>query len=96
MIDIEIVYGVPNKQVLLPVSVPVGSTIAQAIAHSSMNAHFPDVDFTKSKVGVFGRAERSTTEIKAGDRIEIYRPLTADPKEMRRLRAEKMKEKSDN
>jgi putative ubiquitin-RnfH superfamily antitoxin RatB of RatAB toxin-antitoxin module len=96
MIDIEIVYGLPHKQVLLSVSVPAGSSIAEAIAHSCMDKHFPDVDYSKLKVGVFGRSERPTTVIKAGDRIEIYRPLIADPKEMRRLRAEKMKEKNDN
>ena len=96
MIDIEVVYGLPHKQVLLSLQVPVGSTIEEAVGLSGIDKHFPDADFNALKVGVFGRAERLSTEIKAGERIEIYRPLTADPKEMRRLRAEKMKEKGDN
>lgn len=90
MINIEVVYGLPNKQVLLSVPVPVGSTIETCIKISGITKHFPDIIVSEAKVGIFSQAATLATIIKEGERIEIYRPLIADPKEMRKLRAAKM------
>ncbi len=93
MIDIEVVYGRPDKQVLLALAVPEGSNIEQCISFSTINMHFPEIIASEAKVGIFSRPEKLDYQVKAGDRIEIYRPLIADPKEMRKLRAEKMAKK---
>ncbi|WP_354624262.1 RnfH family protein [Psychromonas sp. MME2] len=93
MIDIEVVYGLPNKQVLLSLPVPVGSTIEECIKLSAINKHFPEITLREAKVGIFSRLESLSTQVKQGDCIEIYRPLIADPKEMRKLRAAKMGKK---
>ncbi len=93
MIEIEVVYGLPHKQVLLSLSVPEGSNIRECIILSGIISHFPEIVPSKAKVGIFSRPERLETLIKQGDRIEIYRPLIADPKEMRKLRAAKMAKK---
>ncbi|AGH81446.1 hypothetical protein PCNPT3_07540 [Psychromonas sp. CNPT3] len=94
MIDIEVVYGLPHKQVLLSVSVPEGSSIEQSLHLSGITQHFPQIIISEAKVGIFSRIEKLDYTLKAGDRIEIYRPLTADPKEMRKLRAAKMAQKN--
>jgi putative ubiquitin-RnfH superfamily antitoxin RatB of RatAB toxin-antitoxin module len=93
MIEIEVVYGLPHKQVLLPLSVPVNTSIEECIILSGIVKHFPEIDPTNATVGIFSRPEKLDSIIKAGDRIEIYRPLIADPKEMRKLRAAKMTKK---
>lgn len=90
MVDIEVVYGLPHKQILLSVPVPKGSTIEESIKLSGIVGHFPEIIPSKATVGIFSRPEKLDTVVKAGDRIEIYRPLIADPKEMRKLRAAKM------
>ncbi|MCP4324645.1 MAG: RnfH family protein [Alteromonadales bacterium] len=93
MVEIEVVYGLPNKQVLLQLPVPEGSSIEECIKFSGIVTHFPEIVPSKATVGIFSRPEKLDTIIKAGDRIEIYRPLIADPKEMRKLRAAKMMKK---
>ncbi|GLS91258.1 UPF0125 protein [Psychromonas marina] len=93
MIEIEVVYGLPHKQVLLSLPVPKGSTIEESIKLSGIIGHFPEIIPGEATVGIFSRPEKLDTIVKAGDRIEIYRPLTADPKEMRKLRAAKMAKK---
>jgi putative ubiquitin-RnfH superfamily antitoxin RatB of RatAB toxin-antitoxin module len=93
MIEIEVVYGLPHKQVLLSLPVPAGSCIEECIKLSGIITHFPEIVPHQATVGIFSRPEKLETIIKAGDRIEIYRPLTADPKEMRKLRAAKMSNK---
>ena len=93
MIDIEVVYGLPNRQVLLSLPVLDGSTIEECITLSGITAHFPEIIISEAKVGIFSRPEKLSTLVKTGDRIEIYRPLIADPKEMRKLRAAKMAKK---
>lgn len=93
VVEIEVVYGLPNKQVLLSLPVPVGSTIEECIKLSGITTHFPQIIINEAKVGIFSRPEKLSTVVNAGDRIEIYRPLIADPKEMRKLRAAKMAKK---
>ncbi|PKF60369.1 RnfH family protein [Psychromonas sp. psych-6C06] len=93
MIEIEVVYGLPHKQVLLSLPVPEGSSIEESIKLSGITGHFPEIVPSEATVGIFSRPEKLQTIVKAGDRIEIYRPLIADPKEMRKLRAAKMAKK---
>ncbi|HEY5716158.1 MAG TPA: RnfH family protein [Psychromonas sp.] len=93
LIDIEVVYGRPDKQVLLSLSVPVGSTLEECINLSGITTYFPEIIPSEAVVGIFSHPEKLSAQVKAGDRIEIYRPLIADPKEMRKLRAAKMVKK---
>ena len=86
-ITIEIVYALPDQQQLLTLTIASGSTIAAAIAASSLLKRFPDVQITEHNIGVFGQRCRLDTVLHDGDRIEIYRPLVADPKQARRQRA---------
>lgn len=96
MIDIEVVYGLPHKQVLLSLTVPDGTTIEDCIKLSGIVKHFPEIVPSEAVVGIFSKPTKLDNTVKPGDRIEIYRPLTADPKEMRKLRAEKAKQKANS
>ncbi len=91
-IQVEVVYGIPSKQELLLISVDDGTTIEQAISASGILDTFPEIDLSKNKVGIWNRTAKLTDKLKDLDRIEIYRPLIADPKEVRKRRAEKAKE----
>ena len=92
LIDIEVVYGLPHKQKLLALKVPMGTTIESAIVLSGIEQYFPEIVPSEAVVGIFSKAHKLEDTLAQGDRIEIYRPLTADPKEMRKLRAEKAKQ----
>lgn len=92
LIKIEVVYGTPTEQELLLLEVEDGITVEQAIISSGILSSFPEVDLNVNKVGVWNRTAKLTDTIKDLDRIEIYRPLIADPKEVRKRRAEKAKE----
>jgi len=89
--QIEVVYGIPEKQKILTITTAENTTVEQAIVESGMLALFEDIDLTKNKVGIWNRAAKLSDIIEDGDRIEIYRPLLADPKEVRKRRAEKAK-----
>ncbi len=91
MIQIEVVYGLAHKQKLLSLPVAEGTTVEQAIKESGILALFPEIDLTKNKVGVWNKAVKLSTVLDDLDRVEIYRPLIADPKEVRKRRAEKAK-----
>jgi len=91
-LSIELVYGLPHKQELLSVTVAQGTTIEQAIKASGILQSFPDIDLAINKVGIWNRAAKLSDVLRDTDRIEIYRPLIADPKEVRKRRAEKAKE----
>jgi putative ubiquitin-RnfH superfamily antitoxin RatB of RatAB toxin-antitoxin module len=90
LIDIEIVYALPDRQELLSLPVPEGSSIEACINISGIAKHFSEIVPNKAQVGIFSVAQKLSTIVKAGDRIEIYRPLIADPKEMRKIRAAKL------
>ncbi|MDH5612265.1 MAG: RnfH family protein [Gammaproteobacteria bacterium] len=90
-INIEVAYAEPDKQLILPVNVDLGTTVGGAIVQSGIMMKFPDLDIENSKVGIFGKAVAMTTVLQDADRVEIYRPLIADPKEVRRKRAEEGK-----
>ena len=84
---VEVAYALPGKQTLLKVALPRGSTIQDAIEHSGIARQHSEIDPETCKVGVFGRRRTHDTLLRDGDRVEIYRPLIADPKETRRSRA---------
>jgi|TARA_B110000014_G_C20099492_1_gene576875 hypothetical protein len=88
-IEIEVVYGLPNKQQILTVRVEQGCTVEEAIVASGMLSLFEEIDLKVNKVGIWNKATKLSTELEDLDRIEIYRPLIADPKEVRKRRAEK-------
>ena len=94
-INIEVAYALPEEQVIIPLQVNVGTTVVQAIELSGVLEQFKDIDLATSKVGIFGKAEKPDTELREKDRVEIYRPLIADPKESRRKRAEKKKAQAE-
>ncbi len=87
MIEVEVAYATPKRQVLLRVSVPQGCTLADAIERSGIRKEWPQIEVDPSRVGIFGRKRSLDTVLRAGDRVEIYRELIADPKEARRRRA---------
>ncbi|MBK5538980.1 RnfH family protein [Pseudomonas sp. TH05] len=90
-IEIEVVYAAVDRQVLLKVSLPAGSTLRAGLMASGIAAQFPELDVQSCPVGIFGKviADPDRHVLQAGERIEIYRSLLADPKEVRRLRAAK-------
>ena len=87
-IAIEVAYALPGSQVIVPVKVNAEMTIEEIIQHSGILDSYPEIDLGKNKVGVFGKLSKLSSTLREGDRIEIYRPLIADPKEVRRQRAE--------
>ena len=91
-LNIEVAYALPEKQFLLPVKVANGATIEDVIIASGILSLRADIDLKKNKVGIYSRPAKLGDFVQDGDRIEIYRPLLADPKELRRKRAEKSKE----
>ena len=92
-INVEVAYATPEKQVILPVNVEAGTTIGGAIVQSGIMMEFPDLDIEHSDVGIFGKAVSPGQVLQEGDRVEIYRPLKADPKEVRKARAAAAKER---
>lgn len=91
MIQVELVYALPHEQTLLKFAVPVGTRVAEAVQRSGILAKYPEIDLDKSKLGIFGKLTKPDAELREYDRIEIYRPLIADPKEVRRKRAKEGK-----
>jgi len=92
VILIEVAFALPHRQSLLSVSVPVDATVRQAIESSGILRMYPEIDLAQHKVGIWSRTVRLEDTLNSGDRIEIYRPLIADPKDMRKRRADKAKE----
>lgn len=90
-LSIEIAYALPQKQELVRIHLPSGSTVRQAIEASGLLAKYPEIDLKKNKVGVYGKLTNLDAPLRDRDRVEIYRPLIADPKEVRRKRAEEGK-----
>lgn len=85
--DVEVSYATPEKQALIRLQVPSGCTVAEAIDLSGIRKQFPDMKIDPSALGVFSRKVTPDHILRDGDRVEIYRPLIADPKEMRKQRA---------
>lgn len=94
VIEIEVVYAAVDRQILRTLSVPEGTTVRETVLKSGIGDEFPELDLNECPLGIFGKvvADSQVRLIQAGNRIEIYRPLLADPKEVRRLRAAKAAE----
>lgn len=90
-IRVEVAYARPDKQKILELYVTPGTTVLEAARLSGIDEHFPEVDFDSMPMGVFGKVEKvpGKRELREGERVEIYRPLRIDPKQVRRRRAEK-------
>ena len=84
---VEVVYALPLKQDVILLEVAAGTTLGEALAASGMLARHPHIDVGVARVGVWGRPATLGTLLREGDRVEIYRPLQVDPKEVRRRRA---------
>ena len=85
---VEVAYALPNKQLIIPVQIAPGASVEIAIQASGILAKFPDIDLSVNQIGVFGKLAKLETPLRHLDRVEIYRPLIADPKEVRKQRAE--------
>jgi putative ubiquitin-RnfH superfamily antitoxin RatB of RatAB toxin-antitoxin module len=84
---VEVVYARPGEQALERLNVDAGDTVESVIRQSGLLQRFPEIDLQTNKVGIFGKAAALSAALHDGDRIEIYRPLIADPKEARKKRA---------
>ncbi|MBL80165.1 MAG: RnfH family protein [Nitrosomonadaceae bacterium] len=89
MIEIEVVYALPEDQVLEYLKIPNGTTVAQAIQSSNIYNKLSETQRHNMSLGIFGKLVKSETILHNHDRIEIYRPITIDPKEKRRKRIRK-------
>ena len=87
MLEIEIVYGLADRQVLKSMTVVEGTTVREAALQSGLEVEFPELDLQQAPLGIFGKVVKGETVLRDGDRIEVYRPLLIDPKEARRKRA---------
>lgn len=85
-LTVEVAWALPDRQVVVRVTVGEGATLRDAIARSGIRQQFPGIDLAAQRVGVFGKLKALDDPVEAGDRIEIYRPAV-DPKELRRKRA---------
>ncbi|MBQ0712485.1 MAG: RnfH family protein [Porticoccus sp.] len=99
LITVEVAYALPHRQQLIELEVPQGTTAFEAVQQSGIVGQFPDIDLETAKMGIFGQAlgtkglklpKEHVLEMK--DRVEIYRPLIVDPKEVRKRRAEKARQ----
>ncbi len=86
-IIVEVAYALPTEQLIVPISVPVDASAEQAIIASGILNKFPEIDLSVNKIGIFGKLVKLESPLRHLDRVEIYRPLIADPKEVRKQRA---------
>jgi putative ubiquitin-RnfH superfamily antitoxin RatB of RatAB toxin-antitoxin module len=86
---VEVAYATPREQVIVGLDVGEGATVEAAIRQSGLLSRFPEIDLAQNQAGVFGKPCGLSQLVREGDRVEIYRPLLADPKEARRHRAAK-------
>ena len=84
---IEVAYALPQKQIIIPIKIKSGATAEEAINASGIIKKFPEIDLNINQIGIFGKLTQLDHVMQERDRIEIYRPLIADPKEIRRQRA---------
>ena len=87
MINVEVCYALADKQALVSVKLPQGATLQQALEASGLLVKHPEIDLKKNKFGVFAKLSKLDSILRDRDRVEIYRPLIADPKEVRKQRA---------
>jgi len=95
-ISVEVAYALPQKQEILTLKVRSGALVSEAIVQSGILRDFPEIDLVSAKVGIYGKPVKLDTVLRDKDRIEIYRPLIADPKEIRRKSAGNVRQKARN
>ncbi|MBL8432001.1 MAG: RnfH family protein [Dechloromonas sp.] len=86
-LKVEVCYALPDKQVLVPLVLAEGATLQQALEASGLLEKHPEIDLRKNKFGIFAKLSKLDTALRDRDRVEIYRPLIADPREVRKQRA---------
>jgi putative ubiquitin-RnfH superfamily antitoxin RatB of RatAB toxin-antitoxin module len=86
-ITVEVAYALQDKQELTALKLPAGATAREAVERSGLLGKYPEIDLAKNKLGVFARLVKPDAALRDRDRVEIYRPLIADPKEVRKQRA---------
>lgn len=89
----EVAYALPDRQAVVPLQLPRGTTAIEAAQQSGIADCFENVELDGATLGIFGRIVAHGKVLRDGDRVEIYRALTADPKEVRKARAERIKER---
>lgn len=90
-ISVEVAYATPKRQMSITVQVSENATLKDAIDASKILKEFPEIDLNQQKVGIFSKPKQLTDKVRAGDRIEIYRALLMDPKEIRRKKAKSLR-----
>ncbi len=93
---VEVIYALKNEQILLSVEVAPGSSVQEAIIQSGILDKYPQINLSQNKVGIFGKITDLKIKLRAKDRIEIYRPLIADPKQIRKKRASLAKKQNQH
>jgi putative ubiquitin-RnfH superfamily antitoxin RatB of RatAB toxin-antitoxin module len=86
-LQVEVIYALAARQELVRLKLPEGATVQQALEASGLLQKFPEIDLAKSKLGIFAKLAKPDSVLRDRDRVEIYRPLIADPKEVRKQRA---------
>lgn len=86
-VEVEVIYAQPLRHAAIRLKLAAGSTLQQAVEASGIIRKFPEIDLAKCGLGIYGKLARADTVLSARDRIEIYRPLLADPKDIRKQRA---------
>jgi putative ubiquitin-RnfH superfamily antitoxin RatB of RatAB toxin-antitoxin module len=94
MLRVEVVYALRDRQVLLTLEVEEGTSARQAVERSGILQRFPEIELARAGLGIFGRVVALETPLRDGDRVEIYRPLIAEPKQGRRERAQQAQRRS--
>lgn len=89
LIRIQVCYALPDQSYLHEMTVAAGTTLEQAVRSAGVLQRYPQIDLATHKLGIFGKLRPPDTALRDGDRVEIYRPLQADPKETRRRRAKR-------
>jgi putative ubiquitin-RnfH superfamily antitoxin RatB of RatAB toxin-antitoxin module len=92
-IHVEVAYALPEKQAILALQVPEGTSAIDAVRQSGIERQFEGLDIEHARLGIFGKVVGPQTVLRDGDRVEIYRPLIADPKEVRKARAARARER---
>jgi putative ubiquitin-RnfH superfamily antitoxin RatB of RatAB toxin-antitoxin module len=92
-IAVEVAYALPERQAIIELQVAEGTTALEAARQSGVADQFEGIDLDNAKLGIFGKAVSPQQVLRPGDRVEIYRPLIADPKEVRKARAARVKER---
>jgi len=94
-LHVEVIFALPDEQIAIDVELPGEATVDDAIRESKIMEKYPEIDLEVNKTGIFGKPAKRDAALHQGDRVEIYRPLIADPKEMRKQRAKSSEKTKD-